>query len=87
MSADQDRAFALNVEQPKPSAFIQWKGTDLCMDFDCICGANCHFDGIFAYVVECPHCNRQYQMPSHIYPREVTGTRDPDAKMLEPDED
>lgn len=31
-------------------AFIQWKGTDVCMDFHCECGVHMHFDGDFAFV-------------------------------------
>ena len=50
-------------------AFVQWKGTDLCMDFLCVCGAKCHFDGYFANLVECPHCARQWEMPCYLLPR------------------
>lgn len=84
-------AFDLNEEQPTPNAFIQWKGTDVCMDFRCDCGANCHFDGYFAYVVKCPHCGTKWQMPSHIYPRKATAENAPwhfdSENTLEPDED
>ena len=54
---------------PKPGVFIQWKGTDVCMDFRCVCGDNCHFDGYFAYVVECS-CGRRWEMPHYVVPRE-----------------
>ena len=54
-----------------PSAFIQWKGTDLCMDFYCECGAHCHFDGSFAYTVQCPHCQQIYEMPAFVFPRKA----------------
>lgn len=37
-------------EPENPYAFIQWKGTDVCMDFHCECGAHCHFDG--SYVLD-----------------------------------
>jgi len=56
-----------------PWVFLQWKGTDACFDFHCKCGAQCHFDGDFAYYVECPHCNRIYEMPFKLFPREVSG--------------
>jgi hypothetical protein len=72
----------------QPSAFIQWKGTDVCMDFHCECGAFCHFDGDFCYVVQCPHCNTKWEMPFMVYPRKVTSeTFSHDPKMLAADED
>ena len=79
-------------EQPDPHAFVQWKGTDVCMDFHCDCGAHCHFDGYFAYVVECPHCHSQWQMPFQLFPRKFDGTikaawEGSNPVMLEPDED
>lgn len=72
----------------QPSAFIQWKGTEVCMDFHCKCGAFCHFDGDSPYVVECPHCHTKWEMPYVVYPREVTPeTYAHPPKMLDPDED
>ena len=51
------------------TTFIQWKGTDLCMDFNCPeCGGHSHFDGMFAYSIQCPHCETYYKMPSEIGP-------------------
>lgn len=73
--------------EPVPNAFIQWKNTDLCMDFQCLCGAKCHFDGYFAYVVQCPHCRRQYSMPQIIQPALVTDGGGHAPKMMGPDED
>lgn len=49
-----------------PHAFIQWKGTDVCMDVRCACGDGFHIDGDFAHFVRCHHCNRVYQMDWHI---------------------
>mgnify|MGYP001593034448 FL=1 len=57
---------------PEPSAYIQWKGTNVCMDFHCECGAFCHFDGDFAYTVKCPHCDTVWEMPDTIYPRKAS---------------
>lgn len=54
---------------PLPYTFLQWKGTDICMDFHCECGADCHFDGFFAYCVKCPHCGAIWEMPCHLFPR------------------
>lgn len=89
-TTDNDPAFSYG-EQPKPHAFIQWKGTDVCMDFYCECDAHCHFDGGFAYTVKCPHCGTVWQMPFNLFPRKVCDQtskywRD-NPQMLEPDED
>lgn len=72
-----------------PSAFIQWKGTNVCMDFYCECGAHCHFDGYFAYVVKCPHCETEWEMPSHVAPRKRCAGTYPGhkAQVMEPDEE
>lgn len=44
--------------------FIQWKGTNVCLDFWCACGVHLHHDGDFAYRLECPDCGRMWEMPS-----------------------
>lgn len=80
-----------NDNPAKPYTFLQWKGTDVCMDFNCKCGANCHFDGHFAYSVKCPHCKTVWEMPCYLFPREASEkTSEYDRtnpKELEPDED
>lgn len=49
------------------TTFIQWKGTDLCMDFNCPeCGAHSHFDGFFGYVIECRKCKALFEMPTDV---------------------
>ena len=50
----------------KPHAWIQWKGTDVCMDVYCECGAHFHIDSDFAYHVECPACKKVYFCNGHI---------------------
>ena len=52
-----------------PHAFIQWKGTDVCMDCYCECGKNFHVDATFAYAVECPACHRKYEMAHYVLMR------------------
>lgn len=85
-----DPAFS-HDDQDKPHAFVQWKGTDVCMDFQCECGANCHFDGFFAYMVKCQHCGTVWEMPYILFPRKATEHSDAywreNAQLLEPDED
>lgn len=51
---------------PRPNAFIQWKGTDVCMDCYCTCGHQFHIDDDFAYAVKCPHCGQVFEMSSKI---------------------
>ena len=51
--------------------FIQWKGTDVCMDFTCECGAGCHIDAEFCYYVRCRKCGATWKMPWYVYPTKV----------------
>lgn len=50
--------------------FIQWKGTDVCIDFYCDCGRHTHFDGYFAYSVRCP-CGQIYELGTRVRVRKV----------------
>lgn len=49
-----------------PHAWIQWKGTDVCMDIRCPCGELSHIDADFTYYVECPGCHQRYMTNGHI---------------------
>ena len=51
---------------PGTHTFIQWKGTEVCMDFSCECGGGGHFDGMFAYYVRCPDCGKVWTMPHSV---------------------
>jgi hypothetical protein len=44
------------------NAFIQWKGTDVCMDVHCPCGTHSHIDDEFVYYVRCPGCGVAYKV-------------------------
>ncbi len=71
-----------------PYAFIQYKGTDICMDFHCDCGAHCHHDGYFAHVVQCPHCKTNWKMPDHVTPRRLLASDYPhEPQVMQYDED
>ena len=50
----------------KPHGWIQWKGTDVCMDVNCKCGLRFHIDSEFAYQVKCPECKTLYTCNGHI---------------------
>jgi len=49
-----------------PYAWIQWKGTDVCMDIHCECGEHGHVDGDFVYFYKCPVCNRKYALGQNV---------------------
>lgn len=88
---DRDTKFA----EGEPHAWIQWKGTEVCMDVHCACGAHGHVDADFAYHLKCPHCGRVYTTGQNIKLIELT----PEEKayidggghiapiVMEPDED
>lgn len=47
----QLEATKVHYKPPTPHGWIQWKGTDVCMDFHCECGEANHYDGYFAYQI------------------------------------
>lgn len=57
---------------PTPNCFIQYKGTDICMDFHCSCGDYGHIDAEFAYFIKCNSCGAIFEMPWHVYPRQLS---------------
>jgi hypothetical protein len=50
----------------KPHGWIQWKGTEACMDIHCKCGYMAHLDAQFAYHVKCGNCGTVYMCNGHI---------------------
>jgi hypothetical protein len=56
--------------------WIQWKGTDVCMDFHCECGFHGHIDADFVYFIKCSKCNRVYMCNGHIELIELSGEPD-----------
>ncbi len=60
---------------PKPHGWIhwiQWKGTEVCMDIYCVCGNMSHIDADFAYNVMCPYCKRIFMINGHVELVELT---------------
>lgn len=49
-----------------PHGWVQWKGTNVCMDIHCKCGKMSHVDAEFAYFVKCPYCKTVYMCNGHI---------------------
>ena len=52
--------------QHAPHGWIQWKGTDVCMDIRCACGEHTHIDTDFCYSIKCICCGRSYACMGHI---------------------
>lgn len=52
----------IDQDAPKvaPYAWIQWKGTDVCMDVHCACGHHGHVDDEFVYRVVCSKCQKRF---------------------------
>ena len=65
--------------QSEPSACLQWKGTDVCMDVYCDCGTHSHVDGDFCQFVICPACSRTFCCMPEIVLIEVEN--DPDDPL------
>ena len=61
-------------------ANIQWKGTDICMDFTCKCGSIVHCCGMFAFNVRCPVCKSLYECSDEI---KLTKIHSTDMPILE----
>lgn len=53
------------AHEGKPHGWIQWKGTDVCVDLRCECGEQSHYDGEFAYHWQCK-CGRQYALSPYV---------------------
>lgn len=50
----------------KPHGWIQWKGTDVCIDLHCACGHHGHYDGGFLYFYRCPACSARYALGMNV---------------------
>lgn len=46
--------------------WIQWKGTEVCMDVTCACGQQVHFDAEFLYFIKCASCGQRYAVGQHV---------------------
>lgn len=49
-----------------PKSFIQWKGTNVCIDLYCTCGKHSHYDGDFLYRWQCPACKKCWEMGTAV---------------------
>ena len=79
MSASSEAVRAHPFTRPAGSeaeTFIQWKGTDVCMDLHCPCGADGHVDASFAYFVRCPDCDTVYELGAQVIVKRNEDGRD-----------
>jgi hypothetical protein len=54
------------VSDDEPHGWIQWKGTDVCIDLHCKCGTHGHIDGSFMYQVRCEDCGQHYAVGQNV---------------------
>jgi hypothetical protein len=67
IAVDKSEAWEIqDTRKDQPHGWIQWKGTDICMDVYCECGRHSHVDGDFVYYVKCPACGAVYFCNGHI---------------------
>jgi len=57
---------------PLPHGWVQWKGTNVCMDVQCICGHLGHVDDDFTYYYKCHACQRMFAVDPHVRLLEVS---------------
>ncbi len=62
-------------ETSETDMFIQWKGTDVCMDLQCPCGCSSHIHGYFANSVQCPECLSVYKLGCQVIAKRVPGDK------------
>ncbi len=67
-SAMWDRLMSADViyGDNEPHGWIQWKGTDVCMDVHCQCGVSTHVDAEFAYFIQCGKCGAKYAVGQNV---------------------
>ena len=62
-----DRVYGRDFDVKNIShGWIQWKGTDVCVDIHCKCGCDSHVDTTFFYYFQCPKCGKKYAVGQHI---------------------
>lgn len=91
MGVDERREAFQPVPGTDAEMFIQWKGTDVCLDFHCPCqpdgsAFSSHFDGDFAYHLRCTRCGAIYEMGTQVRARRVEEADGP-VQDLEYDDD
>lgn len=55
-----EQVYSQDNKDDRPHGWIQWKGTDVCIDLHCACGHHGHCDASFFYFYRCPGCGASY---------------------------
>lgn len=71
------------AQEGKPHGWIQWKGTDVCMDIYCDCGYTGHVDGQFFYHYRCVGCGRRFAVGQNVALIPLRDDQRPNADCLE----
>lgn len=66
ISLDDDKSAISFDTKNDPHGWIQFKGTDLCMDVYCKCGYHSHIDDVFVYFYKCPKCKTIFELNGHV---------------------
>lgn len=61
-----DAVYSQDHPRGESHGWIQWKGTDVCIDIHCVCGHSGHVDGDFFYHYRCPSCQRVYAVGQNV---------------------
>ena len=67
-----DQIYSQDCPQDGAHGWVQWKGTQVCMDTYCLCGHHGHVDVDFFYRYACPKCHRKYAVGQNIKLIEMT---------------
>jgi len=67
-------------EMNNPRAWIQWKGTNVCMDVHCECGARGHVDDDFTYFYRCWNCNTLWSVGQNVRLHKLTTAEAADVR-------
>ena len=64
--SNYEKVYSRDNPQTDSYGWIQWKGTDVCIDLHCICGNFGHLDGDFFYGWRCSECGQHYAVGQTI---------------------
>jgi len=69
-------------KEGSPHGWIQWKGTQVCMDVHCSCGYLGHVDDSFAYFVRCPKCKQAFMTNGYVELVPLTASETKEAENM-----
>ena len=64
-----------------PHAWIQWRGTNVCMDVHCSCGEHGHVDADFAYFYRCS-CGKLWAVGRSLHLHALTLAEQSDVERI-----